>query len=81
MTAALKLKEIVKNVSRITAIELMAAAQGVEFHRPLKTSVFLEDAIVKLRKIAPGFKGDEVFSYRIERVAEAILEGYFLKAD
>jgi histidine ammonia-lyase len=81
LTAALKLKEIVKNVSRITAIELMAAAQGVEFHRPLKTSVFLEDAIVKLRKIAPGFKGDEVFSYRIERVAEAILEGYFLKAD
>ena len=81
MTAALKLKEIVKNVSRITAIELMAAAQGVEFHRPLKTSVFLEDAIVKLRKIAPAFKGDEVFSYRIERVAEAILNGYFLKAD
>ncbi|MBU2530467.1 MAG: histidine ammonia-lyase [Elusimicrobia bacterium] len=81
MTAALKLKEIVKNVSRITAIELMAAAQGVEFHRPLKTSVFLEDAIVKLRKIAPAFKGDEVFSYRIERVAKAILNGYFLKAD
>ena len=81
MTAALKLKEIIKNVSRITAIELMAAAQGVEAHRPLKTSVFLEDAISKLRKISPAFKGDEVFSDRIERVAEAILNGYFLKAD
>ncbi len=79
MTAALKLKEIIKNVSRITAIELMAAAQGVEFHRPLKSSAFLEDAIKKLRKISPAFKGDEVFSYRIERVAEAILDGYFLK--
>ncbi|MCG2725527.1 MAG: histidine ammonia-lyase [Elusimicrobia bacterium] len=79
MTAALKLKEIIKNVSRITAIELMSASQGVEFHRPLKTSVFLEDAISKLRKISPAFKGDEIFSYRIERVAEAILNGYFLK--
>ena len=78
MTAALKLSTVVLNVARITAIELMAAAEGVEFHRPLKTSARLEKALAKLRKISPAFKGDEVFSGRIEAVAEAILSGYFV---
>ena len=40
-----------------------------------------EDAIKKLRKISPAFKGDEIFSDRIEKVAEAILEGEFLRAN
>jgi histidine ammonia-lyase len=36
MTGALKLRQIVENVERIVAIELMCAAQAVEFRRPLK---------------------------------------------
>ena len=79
MTAALKLSTVVLNVARITAIELMAAAEGVEFHRPLKSSARLEKALAKLRRISPAFKGDEVFSGRIEAVAEAILSGYFVE--
>jgi len=79
MTAALKLSTVVLNVARITAIELMAAAEGVEFHRPLRSSARLEKALEKLRRISPAFKGDEVFSGRIEAVAEAILSGYFVE--
>ena len=56
----------------------MAAGEGVEFHRPLKSSKALEAALAGLRKISPAFKGDEVFSDRIENVAEAVLTGYFL---
>jgi len=78
MNAALKLDTVVKNTACITAIELLAAAQGVELHRPLKSGLGIEIALAKLRRIAPAFKGDEVFSDRIETVAQAILDGYFL---
>ncbi len=79
MNAALKLSTVVRNTARIVAIELMAAAEGVEFHRPLKSSARLEAALVKLREVSPAFKGDEVFSYRIEDVAECILSGCFIE--
>ena len=36
MTGALKLRQIVENAERIVAIELMCAAQGLEFRKPLK---------------------------------------------
>jgi histidine ammonia-lyase len=78
MNSALKLSTVVLNVARIYAIEMMAAAEGVEFHRPLRSSAAIETALAKLRKISPAFKGDEVFSGRIEAVAEAILGGYFV---
>ncbi|MFA6435213.1 MAG: histidine ammonia-lyase [Elusimicrobiales bacterium] len=78
MNAALKLDTIVRNAAYITAIELLAAAQGVELHRPLKSGPRIEDALARLRRIAPVFKGDEEFSTRIEAVARAILDGYFL---
>lgn len=78
MNAALKFKTVVRNVACITAIEMMAAAEGVEFHRPLKSSARMEAALAKLREISPAFKGDEVFSGRIEAVADAIMSGYFV---
>ncbi len=78
MNAANKLKTVVHNVARIYAIEMMAAAEGVEYHRPLKSSARIEAALAGLRKISPAFKGDEVFSGRIEAVADAILGGYFV---
>ena len=78
MTAALKLKTVVRNTARICAIEMMAAAEGVEFHRPLKSSRRIEAALADLRQISPAFKGDEVFSERIETVADAMLTGCFL---
>jgi len=78
MNAALKLKTVVRNTARICAIEMMAAAEGIEFHRPLKSSRRIEAALADLRQISPAFKGDEVFSERIETVAEAMLTGCFL---
>jgi len=78
MNAALKLSTVVRNVARIVAIEMMAAGEGIEFHRPLKSSARLEAALAKLREVSPAFKGDEVFSERIENVAEDILSGHFV---
>ncbi len=42
MTAALKLQEVAANVQRILAVELTAAAQGIDLLRPLRTSPALE---------------------------------------
>jgi histidine ammonia-lyase len=47
--SATKLYKIVKNVKQILAIELMAAAQALEFRRPLKTSRSLENLYRKYR--------------------------------
>ncbi len=77
MNAALKLRTVVRNTARIAAIEMMAAAEGIEYHRPLKSSPRLEAALARLRSVSPAFKGDEVFSDRIEAVAEGILCGHF----
>jgi len=54
MGAALKLGTVVENVRRILAIELLAAAQGVDLLRPLRSSAPLEALHAEVRRrIAP----------------------------
>ena len=69
MNAANKLVEIVKYTARILAIEALAAAEGMEYHRPLKSSRQLEKALSFIREIAPAVKGDDVFSTKIENLS------------
>ena len=45
MTAALKLKQIVENAEKVLAIELMTAAQGLEYRQPLKAATEIERAL------------------------------------
>ena len=78
MNAALKLNEINKNVSSIIAVEMMAAASGIEFHRPLKTSPALERFIEKIYYFSPRIEGDCEFSDRMEILSEQIRKGTFL---
>ena len=54
MTGALKLRQIVENVERIVAIELMCAAQALEFRRPLQSSPQLERAHPAVRAVVPA---------------------------
>jgi histidine ammonia-lyase len=42
---------VVENVNRVLAIELMNAAQALEFRRPLKSSVKIENYISEYRKV------------------------------
>src|SRR5437773_1559696 len=51
MTAALKLRTIVENAEHLLAIELLAAAEGIEFRRPLKAGVGVERAYESVRAI------------------------------
>ena len=58
--AATKLYKVVKNTESILAIELMNAAQAIEFRRPLKSSACIEALHSAYRKIVPFVDNDTV---------------------
>jgi histidine ammonia-lyase len=72
MTGALKLRQVVDNVERILAVELMCAAQGLEFRRPLKSSPRIEEAYAAVRAIVPRLERDRTLAPDIDAMAEAI---------
>jgi histidine ammonia-lyase len=72
MTAALKLKRIVKNTRNVLAIEAMAAAQALDFLAPLKSSKRLQFAHATIRQVSPPADTDRVLSGDFARVAELI---------
>src|SRR5215471_1292129 len=77
MTSALKLRSIVDLAENLLAIELLAAAEGLEYRRPLKAGHAVERAFAALRKIAPPLTDDRALTGDIARVAEAIRKGDF----
>ncbi|MEN3371044.1 MAG: histidine ammonia-lyase [Verrucomicrobiota bacterium] len=77
MTSALKLRTIVENAEHLLAIELLSAAEGLEFRHPLKGGVGVEQAYERVRSISPAVDADRSMSGDIERVATAIREGMF----
>jgi len=77
MTGALKLRSIVDNVERIVAIELMCAAQAIEFRRPLKSSPTLELVHDAIRAVVPRLEQDRVLAPDIDALAAAIKSGTF----
>ena len=75
--AARRLHDMLDNVCYIVAIELLAAAQGIEFHRPRKTSAALEAVVHALREVSPTYAEDRSLSADIERVARLVDAGRF----
>src|SRR5215471_4701597 len=77
MTSALKLRSIVELAENLLAIELLAAAEGLEYRRPLKAGRGVERAFAALRNIAPPLTNDRALAGDIARVAEGIRRGDF----
>ncbi|MEK7465863.1 MAG: histidine ammonia-lyase [Planctomycetota bacterium] len=75
VTAVLKLRRILDNVERVVAIELIAAAQGIEFHRPLRSSAALERVHRLIRSKSRRLDRDRAMSADIERVRDLISSG------
>ena len=65
------------NLARIVAIELMASAEGIDFRRPLKSSVALEETHKLVRSKAASREQDREFSTDIEAIAGMIEHGEF----
>jgi len=75
--AARRLTEMADNTAGIVAIELLAAAQGVDFRRPLATSPALQDVHRAVRAVAPFYDHDRYFAPEIEAVKRLVLDGAF----
>lgn len=61
--AAIKLFKVMDNLNHILAIELMNAAQGIDFRRPAKTSPVLENFLKEYRKEVP-FVNEDIVMYK-----------------
>ncbi len=70
--AGRKAGDIAANSANVVAIELLAAAQGVDFHSPLKTSAPLQAAHAKIRALSPRLTQDRSLAVDIARVRELI---------
>jgi histidine ammonia-lyase len=73
--AARRLQPMIANVAHILGIELLAAAQGIEFLRPLRSSETLEQAHALLREHSAAMPTDRYFSPEIEAASALILGG------
>jgi len=75
--AARRLGAMNANTSNILAVELLAAAEGIEFHRPLRSSDALERALTLIRGSVPPFESDRLFAPAIETAATLVRERAF----
>jgi histidine ammonia-lyase len=72
---ARRLLDMGANAANVVAIELLAAAQGIEFHRPLTSSRLLEAALKALRHVVPRYDRDRFFAPDIEAAAALVRSG------
>ena len=73
--AARKAAQIAKNVAGIVAVELIAAAQGVDYHAPLKTSAKLQPLHAKVRAISPRLESDRYWADEMAALQAAVFDG------
>ncbi len=77
--AARRLGDMADNTAAIVAIELLAAAQGIDFRRPRKSSRPLEEAHRIVRRVAPHLDGDRFLALDIEAVTPLVRDGTFVR--
>ena len=77
--AARRLLEMTDNAAAIVAIELLAAAQGIELRRPLQTSLALQAYVTKIRQHSAFLDQDRPLHRDIGALAAVILAGGFAR--
>jgi histidine ammonia-lyase len=77
MTAATKLRRIVENVETVVAIELLAAAEGLEHRAPLRPGRGARLGYEAVRAHAARLTGDRPLAPDFEKVTEALRRGEF----
>ncbi len=77
--AAFKCYEILKNVRKVISIELMTAAQGIEFVKPLRCGKGTSAAYNVIRSSVPPLVEDRVLSDDIKIIEDLVKSGILLK--
>jgi histidine ammonia-lyase len=78
--SAVKAWQVLANCERALAIELLAGAQGVEFHAPLEPGAGVRAVRAAVRELSPRLREDRPLARDIEDVATAIRDGSLLAA-
>ncbi|MAG96719.1 MAG: histidine ammonia-lyase [Alphaproteobacteria bacterium] len=73
--AARRLERMNRNLNLILGVELICAAQGVEFRQPLTTSETLQRVLAQVRQIIPAIGQDRYFAPDLEAASRMIAEG------
>jgi len=73
--AARRLLPMAANTAAVLGIELLAAAQGCDFHAPLRSSTALETVRAVLRREVPGLVEDRYFAPDIEAATRLVTSG------
>lgn len=76
--AALKLRQVVSNVETVLAIEMLCAAQGIDFLAPLKPGWGSGKAYRAVRAVVPFLEEDRNISLDIEKVRKLVTEPSFV---
>lgn len=76
--AARRLDEMIDNAAGVVAIELMAAAQGIDFRRPLATSAPLADCHRLIRQAVPFCERDRALAPDIAAIKALVTSGTFM---
>jgi histidine ammonia-lyase len=75
--AARRLLEMANNTATIVAIELLAAAQGIELRAPFATSTPLQEVVAQLRRAVPFLDEDRMLAPDIESARTIVVSGWF----
>jgi len=73
--AARKAVRIARNAAGVVAVELIAAAQGVDYHAPLVTSPALRTVHSKIRALSPHLAADRYWADEMAALQAAVLAG------
>jgi histidine ammonia-lyase len=78
--AALKARTAVENAAHVIATELACACQGLEFHRPLRSTPALEGALERVRAYVPRLEEDRSMADELAALAAALRTGELVPA-
>jgi histidine ammonia-lyase len=73
--AARKAAQVARNAAGVIAVELMAAAEGIDYHAPLKTSPKLQQVYAAVRTRSPHFTADRYWADEMSALQAAVLGG------
>jgi len=79
--AALKARTVVSYAAHVVATELVCACQGLEFHRPLRSTELLEAALARVRERVPRIEQDRSLAGELDALAVALRTGALVPAD
>lgn len=70
-----RVNEVISNVEKILAVELVSAAQAFDFRRPMKSAPVLESCHSAVREVIDHAEVDRVFAHDLEAARKLISSG------